>query len=546
MRPSSSLNRVLVIVLLSVAFTGAAAAAAPPATNPALAAQVAATLVKLNSDDFRIRDAASTEVEGFPAEALPMIEAALASGELSPEVSLRLDAKVSLLKRKAVATAYENSIRQELEWNRNTALAAYDQGGHTNPKWDAAAREAIVLQARPRVDPNRSPRDDARIAAAFQKAIDLGCDDPFLQYLRAIRARALPGHDPRQALDAIDHAAAGIIAGHYPAFRKMMAAARTAEALLAAEPAPYSIQTKRELATDLDFALAEIPDAVAEGTPRALMYDAAATLYASYASYFGNAEKGLMRVEGALRAAMPKTNLPFILAADFYLARAEAVRNDLDPPSIRTPAEEKDRVLAALDAKAAAAIDAALAIDPQDPVALIDKLRQLTYIKASRAEFEPWFERSMAAYPNNLRACQIKRIFLSRINPGGQDAMEFARQCLAGANWSSRIPLIIVDLHTAAARFDSPEAYFTHTDVWNDVQTAEEGYLKRYPKALFDRTNYAMVACYAGDWGIAKRQFDLLGDDGVYSVFRGKQTYDYYRRKAERLAATGAAVPKQP
>jgi hypothetical protein len=546
MRPTSSLNRVLVITVLSVAFTGAAAAAAPPATNPALAAQVAATLVKLNSDDFRIRDAASTEVEGLPAEALPLIEAALASGELSPEVSVRLDAKVSVLKRKGVATAYENSIRQELEWNRNTALAAYDHGGHTNPKWDAAAREAIVLQARPRVDPNRSPRDDARIAAALQKAIDLGCDDPFLHYLQAIRARALPGHDPRQACEAIDHAAAGIIAGHYPAFRKMMGAARTAEALLAAEPAPFSIQTRRELATDLDFALAEIPDAVAEGAPRALMYDAAATLYASYARYFGNAEKGLMRVETALRAAMPGTNLPSILAADFYLARAEAVRNDLDPPSIRTPAEDKDKVLAALDAKAAAAIDAALAIDPQDPVALIDKLRQLTYIHASREEFEPWFERSMAAYPNNLRACQIKRIFLSRVNPGGQDAMGFARQCLAGANWSSRIPLIIVDLHTAAARFDSPEAYFANTDVWNDVQTAEEGYLKRYPKALYDRTNYAMVACYAGRWNIARTQFDLLGDDGVHSVFRGKQTYDYYRRKAQRLAPNAAAVPKQP
>ncbi|MDB5324353.1 MAG: hypothetical protein JWN40_5984 [Phycisphaerales bacterium] len=539
MRLGSILNCVLCTLTVAIALAGAAPP--PPATDPALAAQVAAMLLKLNSEDFRIRDAASTAVEGLPAEALPLIEAALASGELSPEVSVRLDAKVSLLKRKAAATAYENSIRQELEWNRTTALTAYDQGGHTNPKWDAAAREALVLQTRPRIDLNRSPRDDARIAAALQKAIDLGCDDPFLLYLRALRSRALPGYEPRKAYEMIDHAAAGVIAGHYPAFRKMMAAARTAEAIVAIEPAPFSIATKRELAMNLDFALAEMPDAVREGAPRALMYDAAAALYSCYAVLFDNAEKGMTRVETALRAAMPKTNLPFILAADFYLARAEAVRNDLDPPSVRTEPANKAKVLAELDAKSTAAIDAALAIDPQDPVALIDKLRHLTYTQASREEFEPWFEKSMAAYPNNLRACQIKRIFLARINPGGQEATEFARQCLAGANWSSRIPLIIVDLHTGNSRFDSPEEYFARSDVWNDVQAAEEGYLKLYPRALFDRTNYAMVACYARRWDIAKAQFDLLGEDGVHSVFRGKQTYDYYRRKAELLAA---AAPK--
>src|SRR5260221_6517387 len=87
----------------------------------------------------------------------------------------------------------------------------------------------------------------------------------------------------KTAYEMIDHAAAGVISGHYPAFRKMMAAARTAEALLAVEPAPFAIAVKRELAMDLDYALAEMPDAAREGAPRALMYDAAATLYSSYA-----------------------------------------------------------------------------------------------------------------------------------------------------------------------------------------------------------------------------------------------------------------------
>src|SRR5438093_1216989 len=88
------------------------------------------------------------------------------------------------------------------------------------PPISPAAREAIVLQVRPRFDPSRSPTDDARIDAAIRKAIDLGCNDSFLLYVQANRYRQIPRSDPRKAREMMDAAAGGVLAGNYPAVRK--------------------------------------------------------------------------------------------------------------------------------------------------------------------------------------------------------------------------------------------------------------------------------------------------------------------------------------
>jgi hypothetical protein len=524
-------------LLFACALTRACLGAGPAEKiDPALAARVTALLRDLNSDNFATRDAASTKLDALPGEALPLIEEALSTGELSPEVSLRLDAKVSLLRRKAAATAYEKSLQRELEWSRTTALAAYDNGGHTNPEWDAAAREAIVLQVRPRFDPNRSSKDDARISAAIEKAIDLGCDDPFVLYIHANRYRLTLGHDPQRAFEMMNRAAGGVLAGNYPPFRKLMAAARRAETRCAVEPDRLTIAARRELEQDLQTALSLFPDAAKDGTPRPFLHEAAMALHPAFTRLLQDHDKAFEKVYAALKSATPDSNVADIFAADIHLARTDVIRNDREFRGHRLLPAEKGKLIDELNAKAKAAVDAALAIDPQDPIALIDMLRLLTYTNVHRDEFEKWFEKSMAVYPNNLRACQIKRSYLERGDSSHEQAIEFGRQCLEGGNWSARIPLIIVDVHLNIARFDRPEEHLSKDDVWNDVKAAEEGYLKRYPNAVYDRTNYAKVASHSGHWDVAKAQFDLLGDNGVYSVFRGKQTYDYYRNKANRLA----------
>jgi hypothetical protein len=521
----------------------AAADAADPA-DAALAARVTVLLRELDSDDYRKRDAATTELEELPGEALPLIEEALATGTLSPEVSLRLEAKVSLVRRKAAATAYEAAQRRELAWARDTSLAAYDGGGHTNPRWDAAVREAIVLHVRPAFDPNRSSRDEARIAGAMQKAIDLGCDDPFFLYIAANRYRAERASDPARALEMMDRAAGGVLAGNYPPVRKMMAAARRAAARCAAEPGGVmAIASTRAATADVEQALALMP-AVAKdgGTPRSVLLEAAGILYGVQVRLLKDDEEAaLATVRKPLEAATPGTDAAALFAAEVYLSRADAMRTAPVNPRGRTRAEfdnERAKKLDELRSLARQSFDAALAVDPQDVAALTGVVHLLAYGDGFLDEFDAWFDRAMAAYPNDLRACQLKAIFLER-HAGVAERLAFARQCLAGANWPSRIPLIVVDTHLRIARFDRPEEHLSRPEVWDDVRAALEGYLKRCPNAVYDRTTYAKVACYAGRWAVAKAQFDRLGDDAAYEVFRGKPTYDYYRRRAEAMAKGG-------
>src|SRR4051812_777504 len=186
----------------------APAIAAPPSTDPpaapidpALSKQVRGLLLRLESGDYQEHEQATLAIEKLPASALPLIERALASGALSPEVSVRLADRVSTLQRKVASTKYKDMLRVNFLWDRQSYLDGYEKGGHTNPKWDAAAREAIVLHVRPRRDPNLSPRDSRRIIAAMKAATDLGCDDPLIRmhyWLRKLTTeKPVPGVDVR-------------------------------------------------------------------------------------------------------------------------------------------------------------------------------------------------------------------------------------------------------------------------------------------------------------------------------------------------------------
>jgi hypothetical protein len=468
-----------------------------------------------------------------------MLESALAAGNLSPEVGLTLGMKVDQLRRKA--TSYDLERKREYEWNRADALAAYDGGGHTNPKWDAAAREALTLHVRPRVDPNRSPKDDGRILEALRKAVELGCDDAFVLYAYAVRYRGAADHDPARAAELLDRATEGLLAGKYTAFRRMMALARRAALTIEREGRPMSPGGRRDAGRDLERALALLPEAAAQTPPRGLVYDAGNLIYGGYKGVLDDPEAAFAKVHPVLRSATEGKNVAAVLEADFHLAAADSLRTGTDDFARRFKGkEQQEAALARHRAAARAAIEAAIAIDPADPVAVTEMLRYLENVGADAEQYDKWFARAMEADPNNLRACQLKRRYLERQGGGDDAALEFARQCLATANWSSRIPFVVIDVHANVARFDRPGEHFARPDVWADVRACYEGYLQRYPNAVVDRSRYAQYACWAEQWAVAKEQFDKLGDDAVYTAFRGKQTYEYYRGKAARLAGQAA------
>lgn len=512
--------------------TGPATGPAVAAADPALAARVNALLVQLEAGDYRARERATAAVEELPPAALPFIEKAVASGDLSPEVSARLSSRMSILLRKSAATKYEQRLRAMLEWERTASLAAYDRGGHTDPKWDAAAREGIVLHVRPRRDPNISPKDQARIAAALKRAVDLGCDDPLVRYYyNRRRFQTLkPGADPRPVAAEMKKAADGILAGDYPSYYKMEAAfTRVDEAVRFHRPP----ELKRDaVSADLDKILSLVGPAIKEGTPQHLIVGVL-TPMRDYVAQVERGDRlaGHRRMMKALDAQAKGTTIPAYFEADFYIARGYLIRED---PNVGE--DERAKLLADCAKSCKAAVDAGLAPDPVDADAINRMIRYLCLVRAPADEFDRWFDKGLRAYPNDLVACQMKHAYL-RENGTPAQRVEFGRWCVRQGNWPSRIPLIICDVYADLG--SDPH----DPDVWHDLSATYEAYLARFPNAYADRTGYCLTACMAEQWDVAKAQFDSLGDNLVWTFFGSQQQLDGFRKKA---AEAGKEPPAGP
>jgi hypothetical protein len=158
---------------------------------------------------------------------------------------------------------------------------------------------------------------------------------------------------------------------------------------------------------------------------------------------------------------------------------------------------------------------------------------------------EQWFERAVKADPNNLPAYKAKMLYLEPKWHGdreGRDLLEFARACGKSDNWKARIPLLLIEAHEALSRYPRGDrafisrqpdpGYFASAEVWADVQSVYEPYLKMNPAAHADRSRYAKLAAWAGEWAVANAQFQQLEDKVVKSVFDSSDELDRLRREA--------------
>jgi hypothetical protein len=78
--------------------------------------------------------------------------------------------------------------------------------------------------------------------------------------------------------------------------------------------------------------------------------------------------------------------------------------------------------------------------------------------------------------------------------------------------------------------------------VWQEVSEVYEGGLLNFPEDVKRRSEYAKLAAQCGRWDVAREQFRRLGDGPDLSVFISKASYEYLRRKAERLGGGGATT----
>jgi hypothetical protein len=436
---------------------------------------------------------------------------------------------------------------KRLRWELATTLGEYDRIGKKDVRWNEAVRNALVQNAY--LIAGDSDADDRReeIKAAFEKALAAGCTDPLVTYF-ALRLGSHPPHASAAELaDRFATIEAELQDSQYPAIRKCYASLRAAEqAWKAIKLSPGSDSQK--------FANSMLPLLHRAATQfLVLLQDASA----NRGSIYTLSENALFDFA---REAPCGRNQVFEPVAEFFEKNSSTriannpgyglIEGDFwtqyawDARSSNWSTEVTDHgweLFAQRLHKAEQVLENAWAKDPHDPHIAIEMMTVELGQGKSRDRLETWFRRAMNADPDSCTACQKKLLYLAPKWYGSEaEVLAFGRQCLATANWASRIPFVVLTAHIDLAEMsDAPIRYWTGAEVWADVQQLYGGFLAGNPNSVYDLSGYALYACRAEQWKLANELFAVLGDKPDLRAL--KCTMEEYRQMRRIAAAKGQA-----
>lgn len=519
---------------------------ARPTTAPAAdAARVQRMILDLDSSSAKVRRAASLQLNSLGPEALPAVEAALKNANAGPEAVARLKAAAAVLRPRAVR---QQRSKAWADWEARALHDAYQKGGKTGPPWDAAVHRAIDLHLQLGPEPAKGPAEPRQRATdAFKAATDAGCTDALVRCLyRLSVGEDFAGRRNGPWKTKMEKDLDDVAKGAYPPYAKYYAHVRYIRELR---------QASNEAARPIPGLLGEIAAASA-GMPEGEV-DHLADVYFEALQAPGSLDqmdRFFLPFMAAYRAAAPKQVGPLVFDARFQIEAGWARRG---PPPDDPRFPERLDVFHVRMTHAAESLEAAWKLDPNDA----RTARLMVAVVVARGDrgggrevLETWFRRAIAADPDDLESCRARLKYLSSPGPAANAAanadaraamIDFGRECLKTENWRAGIPYVLSDAHLAIAEAsaDSKE-YLERADVWADVQEVYEGAVLNFPDDTFRRSQYARLAARCGQWETAHRQFEALGDRAVLDVFGGTLTYDYYRKKAARLASGGAPATK--
>jgi hypothetical protein len=409
----------------------------------------------------------------------------------------------------------EKRRRERLEWNRRTVQGAYDKVGKKDPRWDEPARKAMDLAARmfsEVVDPEITLLDVNRPAKA---AIDAGCDDPLLVYLynRSLVGPDYPGDE--EAIRRMKATAKALAASRYPAFRRAIALELAGSYALSAK-APDEV-TRKEVESDFDAVLALLPESVATDERNEFWedkwFDALSQLIKGYRKLGVAAPAAYERVDSRLDRLPELKVLQLLLRGNFWLmygweARTKAFAPDVPAGGFET-LEERLGV-------AKEALEEAWRVRPDDARAAVFLLDIDKSVGGDRATMELWFERALKANGDDRRACWSKLDWLDPKWHGSvEDMLAFGRACRDTKNSRTGITLLVADAHWRIACMlggEKQPKYLAMPEVWADIQSVYDEYLKHHPVDDVARSKFATFCYLSAHYREAEVQYVALGD----------------------------------
>ncbi|MDB5357808.1 MAG: hypothetical protein JWN24_4261 [Phycisphaerales bacterium] len=493
----------------------------------------------LGSNSKQTSDDAEVGLAMMPPQAFAVIEKAAEAPDLKPQAAARLKKFLNRQRPWTEARLRIAKIRHdEFEWNQRTALEAYGNGGHTSPKWDAAAKEAIQQFVKP-------GQDSDKCKQLLAGVIEAGCDDPLILYFQS-RVLEITSPTQMQAVETFYRLAAeGMAKSNYPADRKFMASLYMAKCELRLElqktgGRALTPQGRDAVRQPLGVAMELWPQVCKEDEPPGMLMKAAELLLDTHKNVAADQAKVYDQIYAPLAQAMPDRPEPFLFKGIFYIAYAWDARGS---GFANTVTEDGWKLFGERLDTAGQALTKAWELDPKDPRAATKMITVELGQGKGREVMERWFKRAMEADPDNREACKAKLYYLQPKWHGSPQAMlQFGHDCLDSKNWYGTIPFTLIDAHDELMAYvQDPDAYLRLPVVWQDYQSVYEPYLRARPENNLAGSAYALLACKSGNWEIAKREFDTLGDKMEPRIFGGVEVMESYRKTAEEKGTPAAA-----
>jgi hypothetical protein len=378
-------------------------------------------------------------------------------------------------------------------WLGDATRTTYRSVGRHSPKWDADVEMAF------RSDLDRAygsywdrPAAEARLRAALQSAVDAGCDDPLVGYLRARSAPRRRGDDEAdRSADDLVAAATALGASEYPAVWKARAYL-DALAAVPAEPRTGGKQFDAFLG-GLVKALAGLGKDTGPAARRELVDLCGRADMAG--ARVGRRQAWADRVQADVLARLPKGDpAPDACAGAFLLryawdARGPSRASQVPPGAWRLFQER----LGEAEKRLTAAWD----LDHECEPAATAMVTVCMGLGKDREAMETWFRRAVAADPTRTDAFDRKFEYLLPKWLGSEDELiAFGRQAAAVGAWDTSLPLMLLRTYKDVAPLSGlkRDLYFGRPQTWADIGPVLEELRKRHPKSPYAASMYLYFA----------------------------------------------------
>lgn len=456
-----------------------------------------------------------------------------ASCKRSHDEAKKVEAGEKQLELPEMSVAEKKIADKRLEWNMATLYDAYDKIGSRNKNWDREAHQALKFFAQARSYPSLKGFPEM-LDVYTRRAVELGCDDPMIKYLRVRFDTEQSKMTPIQVAQAYAKASDALERSQYGEVRKFYGAIRAINAYLKVKPWPQEGITYRDrahqhllaLLEDKQIPIGEIDDAAHEDLV--------------IINRWGDKEP-FDQMDALLLKNWAEHGVTYLLEGEFYIKHAWKARGGGYADTVKP---EQWKLFAERLELAEKAFLKGMEVDPKEGRLPSEMITVVSAQSKGLPEMRRWWEKAMEANPNNYNACdKLLGFLLPRWYGSREDMLAFGRECVASDKFGGTVPLILADAHyTYMNRDVRDDKYWLLPDVWPDIKLSFERFFELNPKAISWRHNYARYAYWCQQWDALQEQIGLMGDDINYSYFGGREKYDeMVKLAAEKGSATNRA-----